>query len=224
MCFAPYISLSTFIIEFLLSIYFLTRNPKDKLNRIIALISFLLGIYQLNEFLICTVKSPVFTILAMSTTAILPALAISYALIVWRKKLKFYWHLLIYSPVLFFILSFSLMKFYHTSAECMSVFIQYPYTGLIGQFYGTYYWFYLVGAVILFHLSSTNAKNLHEKRISQLGMLGMFIFTIPTFIFLIYLPLLKIQFPSILCEFALLLAIEFIFVLGYKNKHNVSYK
>jgi len=223
MCFAPYVSLSTFVIEFLLAIFFLLRNPKDKLNRIIALLSFLLGIYQLNEFLICITQLPVFTILAMSTTAILPALAISYALIAWRKKLRFYWYVLIYLPAIFFIVMFSVMNFYHISAQCMSVFIQYPDSGLIGRFFGSYYLIYIVGAVVLFHLSSDNAKNVHDKRISQLGMIGMFIFTIPTFIFLIYLPSLKIQFASVLCEFGLLLAIELIFLLEYKNKHKIKY-
>jgi hypothetical protein len=189
----------------------------------IALISFLLGLYQLNEFLICTTQVPVFTVLAMSVTAILPALAVSYAMIVWRKKLKFYWWILIYLPVIFFITMFSVMNFYHTSAQCMTVFIQYPASGIIGQFYGSYYVIYIVAAIILFHLSSSNAKNIHEKRISQLGMLGMFIFTIPTYIFLIYLPSLKIQFASVLCEFALLLAIELIFVMGYKEKHKLKY-
>ena len=154
MCFAPYISLSTFIIEFLLAIFFLTRDPKDKLNQIIAVLSFLLGLYQLNEFLICTTQVPVFTILAMSVTAILPALSISYAMIIGRKKLKFYWWILIYLPVIFFITMFSVMNFYHTSAQCASVFIQYPESGLIGQFYGSYYWIYLVGGVILFNIIS----------------------------------------------------------------------
>ncbi len=223
MCFAPYISLSTFIIEFLLALYFFLKNPRDNLNRVISLVSFLLGLYQLNEFLICTTSVPVFTVLAMNVTALLPALAISYALIVWRKKIKLYWHILIYLPAIFFIVMFSIMDFYHISAQCMSVFIQYPPTGLIGQFYGTYYLSYIVGAVIMFHLSSSDAKNIKEKRMSQLGMLGMFIFTIPTFIFLIFLPALRIRFASILCEFALLLAIQLIFVLAYKEKHNLSY-
>ena len=118
---------------------------------------------------------------------------------------------------------FGAMNYYHTSAQCMSVFIKYPFSGLIGQFYGTYYWIYLVGAVILFNLSSTHSKDIHEKRMSQLGMLGMFIFTVPTFIFLIYLPSLKIQFASVLCEFALLLAIELIFVIWYKEKFKIKY-
>ncbi|MBT4022668.1 hypothetical protein HOK76_04095 [archaeon] len=223
MCFAPYVSLSTSMIEFLLSIYFLTKNPRDKLNRMIALISFLLGLYQLNEFLICTTRAPIFTILAMSVTAILPALAVSYALIMWRKKLNFGWNIIIYLPIFFFITMFSVMKYYHTSAQCMSIFILYPNTYLIGKFFGFYYLAYLFGAVILFNLCSTNAKTKPEKVLSQLGMLGMFIFTVPTFVFLIFLPSLEVQFASVLCEFALLLAIEFIFVLWYKDKHKISF-
>jgi len=211
MCFAPYISLSTFIIEFLLATYFLLQNPKDKLNKIIALTSFLLGIYQLNEFLICVTKINLFTKLAISTTAILPVLAISIALVMSRKKIKYYWKLLIYSPAAFFILAFTMSNTLTQSATCSTVFIEYPIFGLLGKFFALYY------------LVSANTKSKHEKVLSGLGMLGMFIFTIPTYIFLLFLPALDIKFPSVLCEFALLLAIEFIFLLWYKEEHKLKY-
>ena len=224
MCFAPYISLSTFVIEVLLAIFFFVKNPKDKLNRIVAIISLGLGLYQLNEFLICITKVPVFTILAMSVTAILPALAISFALVVWKKKLNSMWMMLIYSPAIFFIIMFSVNTYLNNSAQCMSVFVQYPDSGLIGRFFELYYFVYILGAAALFNFSSTHSKSVPEKRISQLGLLSMFIFPVPTFIFLIFLPSLEVQFASILCEFALLLAIEFIFLLWYKEKHKLSYK
>lgn len=223
MCFAPYISISTFIIEFLLAVFFLLRNPKDKLNRIISLILFLLGFYQLNEFLICTTGINVFTKLAMTTTAILPALAISYALIMFRKKIKLYWHILIYSPALFFILMFTLSDYYKQSAFCLTVFIQYPYLGVLGKFFGSYYLLYLSLAIILFYFASFNMKSKYEKRLASLGMIGLLLFTVSSFIFLLFLPALRIQFPSVLCEFGLLLAIEFIVVLWYKDKHNLHY-
>lgn len=221
MCFAPYISLSTFIIEFLLALYFLFRNPKDKLNQMVALISFLLGLYQLNEFMICITSLKVFTVLAMSITAVLPALGVSYALIMWRKKLRYYWHILIYLPVLFFIACFPF--FYERSATCLTVFIQYPKIGLISSFYSLYYTLYIVGAAILFYFGSVAAKDKYERRLHHLGMFGMFIFTVPTYIFLIFLPAFKTQFASVLCEFGLLLAIEFIIVLWYKDKHKIRY-
>lgn len=222
MCFAPYISLSTFVIEFLLALFFLLKNPKDKLNRIIALIVFLLGFYQLNEFMICTTSASVFTILARVTTAILPAIGVSYALIMWRKKIRYYWHVLIYSPALFFTLMFALTNYYRKSAECMTVFIQYPPTGLLGQFYGLYYIAYIVGIGILFYFASTT-KHKHERILLRLGALGMVILTVPPLIFIQFFPSMYVQFPSILCEFALLLAIEFIVVLWYKDKHNIKF-
>jgi len=223
MCFAPYISLSTFIIEFLLAVFFLWENPRDKLNRIIALISFLLGIYQLNEFLICVTEINLFTKLAMSTTAILPALVISYALIIFRKKIKFYWLALIYTPAIFFILMFIISSHYKISAICSTVFIQYSGGGILGTFFGLYYFLYLFAAIILFYFALSKIKSKHEKILSSLGMLGMLIFIVPTFTFLLLLPALKIKFASVLCEFALLLAIESIFVLWYKEKHKIHY-
>ena len=223
MCFAPYISLSTFVLEFLLAIFFLLKNPKDNLNRIIALLCLLLGVYQLNEFLICITDVHLFTILALSVSAILPPIAISYALIMWRKRLKYYWHLLIYSPSVFFILMFSLSNYLEESAACMTIFIEYPALGILGRFYGLYYFVYILAATVLFYLASSTIKSVYEKRLLYLGMLGMFIFTVPTAIFLIFLPMMYVQFASILCEFALLLAIEFIIVLWYKNKHKINY-
>ncbi|MBS3141693.1 hypothetical protein J4405_06150 [Candidatus Woesearchaeota archaeon] len=223
MCFAPYISLSTFVIEFLLSLFFLLKNPKDNLNRIIALISFLLGIYQLNEFLICTTGLNIFTKLALVTIAILPGLAITYALILLRKKIKWYWHAFMYIPALFFILMFILSNYLKESGFCKTIFIQYPGLGLLGKFFGLYYLMYIVGAIILFYFISSRAKSKFERRLIHLCMLGMFIFTVPTVIFLLFLPAFEIQFASVLCEFALLLAIEFIIVLWYKNKNNLKY-
>ncbi|MBU4069749.1 MAG: hypothetical protein KJ646_02095 [Nanoarchaeota archaeon] len=223
MCFAPYISFSTFVIEFLLAVFFLFKNPRDNLNRIISLISFLLGLYQLNEFLICVTDINLFTKFAMIMIIILPGLAISYALIIFRKKIKFYWHMLIYAPAVFFILMFVLSNYLNQSAFCSTIFIEYPYLGLLGKFLGLYYLLYLSASIILFYFASSKITSKYEKVLSNLGILGMFIFVVPTFIFLLFLPALQIQFPSVLCEFALLLAIEFIFVLWYKDKHNLMY-
>ncbi len=223
MCFAPYISLSTFTIEFLLALYFLLSRPQDRLHRVVALLSFLLGLYQLNEFLICVTGSVVFTKLAMITTAILPALAVSFALIMGRKRLPHYWHALIYAPAVFFMTMFSLPWYYGEPASCQSVFIQYPGTGLLGDFYALYYVAYIVGTGVLFYFSSQSAKSKPEKVLLNLGMLGTLVFTVPTFVFLIFLPRFFPQFPSVLCEFALLLAIELIVLLWYKNRHGLKY-
>jgi len=220
MCFAPYISLSTFIIEFLLAFYFLLKNPKDNLNRIIALISFLLGFYQLNEFLICITGSTVFTKLAMVTTAVLPALAISFALILKRQRIRF-WNILIFAPAVFFILMFTLTGYYDTPAVCNTVFIEYPSAGLVGDFFGLYYLVYIIGTAVLLYFASS--KQRPKRVVFHLGMLGMFVFTVPTLVFLLFLPSLTLQFPSILCEFALLLAIDFIIILWYKDKHKLKF-
>ena len=217
MCFAPYISISTFAVEFVLAFFFLFKNSKDKLNRLIAILSFLLGFYQLNEFFICTFKTAAFAKLALSTTAILPAIAISYALILWRKPLKFIWHILIYLPVLAFIVLLNLVI--NQPALCAKIFITYPSLGLVGRYFGWYYFIYLLVATILFYVGAEQTKNKYDKKLLYLGMIGMFIFTIPTYIFLFALPQYKIQFPSVLCEFALLLALELVFVIWYKERH-----
>lgn len=223
MCFAPYISLSTFIVEVLLAMFFLLKNPKDKVNRIIFLTAFLLGLYQLNEFLICVTSVNFFTRFAIIITAILPGLAVSFALIMFRKKIRYYWHILIYSPAVFFILVFALSHFYKQSAVCSAVFIQYPGLGLFGKFFGLYYALYLFASVILFYIASVRTNSKHEKVLAGLGALGICLLVVPTYIFLVFLPALYIKFPSVLCEFGLLLAINFIVVIWYKEKYKIRY-
>ena len=223
MCFAPYISLATFVIEFSLALFFLLRDPRDNLNRMLALISFLLGFYQLNEFLICTTGFNLFSRLAVITTSLLPVLAVFFALIVFRKKLRFYWRILICAPAVFFVLMFAISDILRESATCMTIFIQYPYFGLVWSFLGLYYIVYLVAALILFYFASLSVKTKEERRLSHLGMLAMLIFTVPTFVFLLFLPVFNVQFPSVLCEFGLLLAIELIVLIWYKEKHNLKY-
>ncbi|MFC1697983.1 hypothetical protein ACFL1H_06595 [Nanoarchaeota archaeon] len=223
MCFAPYVSLSTFIIEFLIAIFFLAKNPRDKLNQAMALLVFMLGFYQLNEFLICTTGANVFTKLAMITTAILPAFSITLALIMWKKPLKWYFHLVYYVPSIFFILWFSISNAFASSAQCMSVFIKYPAFGIVNNFYGLYYLVFLIATIIIYFIASHIVKKRQEKVMLSLGILSVLIFTIPTYIFLLFLPSQKILFSSVLCEFALLLSILLIFVMWYKDKHKLKY-
>ncbi len=224
MCFAPYISVSTFIVELLLAVYFFLLDSKDKLNRFIALLSLSLGIYQLNEFFICTTTTGLFTRSAFAVTAVLPAMAITYALIMWRKRLKWHLHAMIYLPAVFFVVAFSLPWSFKSAATCQSVFIQYYLHPLLGKFYGLYYLTYLFAAVVLFYFAAANAKSEVEKRLFYLGILGIAMFVVPTYLFLIFLPGFKLQFPSVLCEFALLLAIELCFVAWYKERHKLYYR
>jgi hypothetical protein len=118
---------------------------------------------------------------------------------------------------------FSITRNYAQSAVCDTVFIQYPGNGLIGDFYAVYYLSYIVGAGVLFYLFSNMAKSKPEKVLLHLGMLSMAVFTFPTFVFLIFLPRFYEQFPSVLCEFALLFAIQMIIILWYKDKRNLRY-
>jgi len=116
------------------------------------------------------------------------------------------------------------MPFYFTKLTvCDTVFIQYPGLGLLGKFYALYYLTYLLASAILAYLGSHDSKTKQERYLYYLGMLSMLIFTVPTVIFLFFLPMFYVQFPSVLCEFGLLLAIEFVFLLWYKEKHNITY-
>ena len=118
---------------------------------------------------------------------------------------------------------FAISDYYKQSAICSTVFIQYPSAGLLGTFFALYYFVYLVAGLIMFYFVSAMVKSVYEKRLGHLGILGILIFVVPTFVFLFFLPALEVQFASVLCEFALLFAIELLVVLWYKDKHGLRY-
>jgi len=94
----------------------------------------------------------------MITTAILPAVGVSFALLMGRKRISYYWHLLIYAPAAFFIVMFALIEPYRAGAVCQAIFIQYPTAGLLGDFYGTYYIIYVLGSATLFYFFSSRRR------------------------------------------------------------------
>lgn len=114
--------------------------------------------------------------------------------------------------------------YYSQSALCGDYFIRYPDLGLTGILYDAYYFIYLLAAFLLFLSAASKRRNIHEKRLFYLGALGIAIFNISTFVFLLLLPQYYPEFPSVYCEFALLLAIEFLLVVRYKEKHRLRFR
>jgi hypothetical protein len=213
MCLTPQISFATFAIEVALAFFVFFKNPRDKLNQIGAALLLFLGLYQLNEFFICTTSQLAFTRLAIATTSFLPAFGVTAALIMMREKLARFWYGLLYLPPVLFLLTFLFSGIYQTSAVCGRFFIRYPYTGFIGTLHGLYYLVYLVIATALFYIGARSAKHIHERKLLYLGMSAVLAFNITAFTFLLFLPQYLPEFPSVYCEFALLVALQFVIII-----------
>jgi len=144
-------------------------------------------------------------------------------LIVYRSKIGYYWNALIYAPVVFFVSMFLFSSYYETSAICSTIFIEYIHWGYLGKFFGLYYLVYMLAMAVIFYFATSKVKTKAERVVAHLGVLSVFIFTVPTYIFIWFLPAFNIKFASVLCEFGLLLSIELVILLLWKEKHKLSY-
>jgi len=223
MCFSPTISLTTFVIEFILAIYFVAIAPKDKLNKIIGRVTAFLALYQLNEFLICTTGNTIHTRFALIITALLPVYGVLYAFKMIRKKITLNQRLILYATPIVFCIYFAFTQIYNNPTACLNMFIQYPKLGFAAKLYGLYYFTYLLFSIYIFYRGIKQTRNKMLRRFYELGILSILIFTVPTFLFIIILPQYFILFPSVLCQFALLLAILFVYIIYYKQKNKLVY-
>ncbi len=219
MCFTPIISFLTFAIEMILAVYLVKINPKKSLNRIGAVILFLLGAYQLSEFGICTSSNQFFWARAGHIAyTLLPALGMHWVLIIKKSKKKA-WPLYI-PPAIFISLATSKTGFIG-GTECARYFIKiiYNWNYLWLWSYQAYYAgsIILVAAMLLNCIANENNKK--QRTIYLWGLVGVLSFTFPAFFFILLLPSFNAYSPSILCHFALLFAIIVAYMAYLTNRN-----
>ncbi len=209
MCFTPIISLTTFIIEFIIATYLIFYRKKSVTNIGFGMILYVLGAYQLFEFLICTTGTPaIWAKAAFITYTFLPAIGLHFVLRYLRKRHS---QTLIYTlPTLFSLFALFNTKFI-VFATCTSLFVKIS-TILSSQpwlfiIYLTYYFAYIAYLIIILIHRIPKEKNKKKKKIEKHILVGVILSLIPAVIFLIIFPYLNILFASVYCEFSILVAI-----------------
>jgi hypothetical protein len=207
MCFTPAISLTTAILEFILAIIIITRFKKTVISRFSALIIFLLGFYQLTEFLMCTNNPLIWSKIGFATYTFIPALVLHFAVVYTKRRVS---PLIIYAmPAIFTIAA--LTSNFISGAECLRYFIAMKsllyQNNILYLIYLFYYFGFIVISGFLLVRNSLNQKNVLKEAIALITLLGILIGILPALVFIILFPKLGIQFPSIWCEFAVITAI-----------------
>jgi len=210
MCFTPTISFTIFAIEWILGFMVLgKRKNAGKFHEVYILAAYLLfflGFYQFTQGMFCISGDYAFWGLAgFITYTFLPAMGLhlAYVLIGNRDRRL---NLIYFFPGLFSIIAVLTPNFV-SMGSCSSYFIvaNHSWNVALGWIYAFYYFGFIVYSAYLYNLESRKGKK--DWNIVMTGLIGILAFTIPTFILLILFPALKIGFPSILCEFALLFGI-----------------
>jgi hypothetical protein len=151
----------------------------------------------------------------------LPALGLIFCLMHIKSKLPKWIILLIpisYSLIALFKQNFVVESFcgtYFVSTRYILFDAQNP---LIGNIYLAYY---SVTIVLIFYLllkHHSEEKDKTQKGIDLLAMSAMIISLIPALLLMVIFPMLKIQFPSIYCHFAIAFAICVLIALVVEKK------
>lgn len=204
MCFTPWVSLTTAIIELVVATFILVRYRNYLVPVFSAIFIYVLGFYQFSEFMLCVSGNPVFwATVGFVTYTFLPAIGVHMALRFTGIKFRF-WTL--YLLPAFFILFSILKDDFIFSASCYDVFVAVQYSVFFWKplFLPIAYVFYYLGFLIA--ASLILGSRLHRKGWTKIYVYWiaavMLTFLAPLFLIFI-LPMTSMQFPSLYCEFAL---------------------
>lgn len=218
MCFTPTISITTAIIEFVVATFILFYFKRSLVTKFFAAVIYLLGFYQFTEFMLCTSNSPIlWAKLGFMTYTFLPAIGLHFALKLnsYKKNLG----LIYLIPILFNLIALFKEDFI-SGSSCSSFFIIISYSffnsynilqSIISKFYLLYYFGFIAMALYFFFKKYQKTKS-KRRKFALIVLIFIIVITIalPVILVLI-LPSLKIMFPSIYCEFAILFTITAVY-------------
>ncbi len=224
MCFSPQISLFTALVEFGSAAFIFLRFKKTIIIKYLSLIVFLLGLYQFSEYMLCTTNDiQLWGTIGFITYTVLPPLCLIFILKYTKINLKKTF--LLYLPAIIFSLIAIFTKNFIITGSCSTIFVTIQNIFVLSnnhQFltliYWLYYFSYIMTGCLFIVRAIKSKKNNNKKRIYYIILSAIVLSLLPALILIIILPSLKIMFPSIYCQFALLFTIMALLCVHLDNK------
>jgi hypothetical protein len=209
-CFSPPVMLFTFFIEIIFALYILFTSKLKPITALMVGILVFLSIFQLAEFQVCSNKSLVWMRIGYVAITMLPPLGIHLIGMVTKRKWLSY---LGYSLAGIFIITFLFSTRSLIAANCGGNYVMVVTNGVIASKYFPLYYYTMlfIGltdiANYIKSLPNTYKSNQPEPQFLLWIMLGYLSFLGPTAA--VYLLSLEARrgIPSIMCGFAVLLAV-----------------
>jgi hypothetical protein len=206
-CFSPPVMLMTFLIELILAIYVLVRYKKSPVIIITVSILFLLAIFQLAEYMICGglgLSNIEWAKVGYMAISLLPALGIHLILALANHKIP---ALLIaaYASAASYVMYFAVASQSVIARDCAPNYALFDTQGYGAFLYALYYYGWLFVAVILAaHMARKHPK---KARVMKWMVIGYSSFIVPTTLANLINPSTMSAIPSIMCGFAVILAV-----------------
>lgn len=213
-CFTPPVMIATFLLEISLAIYTLFRYKWNTMTRLAVAMLVFLALFQLAEYSICRdlgFSSEIWSKIGFVSITALPPLGV-HMIAVTVKKVNRTLPILAYASgvigVFIFLVTDAL-----TGIGCGGNHVIFQIEAGFSVAYSTYYYFWLVAGVALAMYYSKKMTDKHRKRVLNWGVIGYSSFMLPTALLTIANPSLIDGVPSIMCGFAVLLALILVFAV-----------
>lgn len=207
-------------IELILLVNLIVFAKKDKFNKMVVLILFILIVYQTLEFLMCQVGLDVsfMPYLAFVDISLLPPLLLLLLARLFDYRNKYLY--LVFLPAISFIIYYSFVVDKFAVTSCTVLYATYSYP--LGDLYGFFYYLpILISTIILIRTLVKNTGN-EIVYISRVLLFGNIIISIPVIVGFILMfsgnHYLIAKIESIMCKFALGYAICLAIASLYNSK------
>lgn len=211
MHYSPVLGVATAVFEVTVAAWALTGPGRKDIVRITGAILFLLAGYQMTEVLICAADpSPGFLPrVAFIVVTWLPPLGLLLAARLFSPRSRFvnaaaYGMLAAAGGIMAWIV---LDPGFVTSSVCSTVFARYTHTLPRFLVYSSFYWIGLLGMVGFSAYGARAARDAGGRRLFAELRTGSVGFIIPSLVVTWFVPTAQGALPSIMCHFALVLAV-----------------
>lgn len=209
-CFSPPVMLATLIIEISAALYIVWRYQLTPITRIATVMLLCLATFQGAEYMVCGglgVEPGLWSKLGYSAITLLPPLGIHLILTITGVKKP----LLVgtaYASAVGFVAYFALLTGAISGQTCYANYVVFSGANVFASWvYAIYYYgWLLVGVALAFALAKHESRRHIKSALSWLG-LGYLSFLIPTTLVNIVDPSTISGIPSIMCGFAVILAV-----------------
>jgi hypothetical protein len=200
--------IATFLFEIISAIYIIWRYTFNNKTRLIVAILLCLAIFQYAEYVICQGLGIEWAKIGFMAITLLPPLGFHLAQDISGRYSRLALTMAYASGVIFagyFLFSEAIAR-----SVCGGNYVIFEHTDPSGILYGLYYYGWLIIGLTytMWTASRTHAKNLHRTR-KALWLLAIayILFMVPTTIVNLVDPTTIVAIPSIMCGFAVILAI-----------------
>lgn len=214
-CFSPLVMIAAFTVELALLVYVLWRYKLNAITRLVVLLLLFLAGFQLAEFMVCEGnpdRALMWSRIGFVAITMLPPLGVhlAYALAGAKKRP---WLIPSYLAAAGFVFFFAFMGESLNGHACAGNYIIFHVAEGAGILYGAYYYGLLALGVWLALHFYAEQKNKRVRRALAGLVFGYLVFIVPTATVNLINPVTVEAIPSIMCGFAVLLALVLVLVI-----------